>query len=375
MLSHRNDAASISFPSSGITRWGGMILCFLLLLWSKIVTAQSPPEVPQPIVPQPIGTQPKTGSTPTNPALLPKPASTDLTESPKGTITPNKQGNPWKGKIVLPKDIGITFYYQDKEKKWQTGGPLRGLSLVAEGGDDQWVAMRQGALQVWVLKDKVVELSKAVDYFTSIIQQHADQPAGYARRGWAYRLLGKYDEAINDYNEAIRLNPSFAAGWNNRATIWQFKGEFDKAISDYTEAIRLEPKFAMALKNRGDLYAMQQKYDLALKDYDQAISTYENDHVTLNAKAWLLATCPDSKYRDSKKAKELVDKAIELTRGRVPRYIGTLAAVAGERGEYTEALRLLDSVMRDEAYMRWFGKTAEAMKRKFIRQQPYRDEP
>ena len=32
----------------------------------------------------------------------------------------------------------------------------------------------------------------------------------------ALLLQDKYDEAIKDYDEAIRLNPKYAAPWNNK---------------------------------------------------------------------------------------------------------------------------------------------------------------
>ena len=46
---------------------------------------------------------------------------------------------------------------------------------------------------------------------------------------------------MNDYNEAIRLNPTFAMAYNRRAIAWDNKKEYEKAINDFNEAIRLDP--------------------------------------------------------------------------------------------------------------------------------------
>jgi tetratricopeptide (TPR) repeat protein len=56
----------------------------------------------------------------------------------------------------------------------------------------------------------------------------------------------KYDRAIEDYNEALRLKPDFAQAFSDRGAALYFKGEYQKAIADYDEAIRLEPENARA---------------------------------------------------------------------------------------------------------------------------------
>src|SRR5215469_8549694 len=65
-------------------------------------------------------------------------------------------------------------------------------------------------------------------------------------RGNIYLSQRNYDRAIDDYNEAIRLDPKYAIGFNNRGLAYQRKGQIDRAIEDYDEAIRLNPAYALA---------------------------------------------------------------------------------------------------------------------------------
>jgi uncharacterized protein len=56
-----------------------------------------------------------------------------------------------------------------------------------------------------------------------------------------------------------------------------------------------------------------------------------------NNAAWMLATCPDSKHRNGRRAVELIEEAIQQL-GRDAGYISTLAAAYAEIGEFVRAM-------------------------------------
>lgn len=47
--------------------------------------------------------------------------------------------------------------------------------------------------------------------------------------GIAYRKKGNYDRAIQDYNEAIRLNPNYVDAFNDRGNAYFDKKDYDRA--------------------------------------------------------------------------------------------------------------------------------------------------
>jgi len=107
---------------------------------------------------------------------------------------------------------------------------------------------------------------------TNVIEAAQDTPVKLAlalnNRGVARRLKGEYDLALQDYNEAIRLNPNSASQFNNRGVIYRIKGEYDQAIADYSKAISLRSDYPAAYYNRALAYTDKGAFDDALADFN-----------------------------------------------------------------------------------------------------------
>jgi tetratricopeptide (TPR) repeat protein len=72
-------------------------------------------------------------------------------------------------------------------------------------------------------------------------------PVAYVNRGLEFVSKRNYDRAIDDYTEAIRLQPGFAFAYTSRAYAHICKGDIDKGVSDYVEVNRLDPKILDAV--------------------------------------------------------------------------------------------------------------------------------
>ena len=122
--------------------------------------------------------------------------------------------------------------------------------------------------------------------------------------------------------------------------MWRDKGEYDNAIADYNAAIQLDPKDAVAYSNRGVAWGIKKEYDKAIADFSEAIRLDPKDVGAYNNRAWLLATCPDAKFRDGKKAVELATKACELSEWKEAHSIDTLSAAFAEAGNFSKAVEM-----------------------------------
>lgn len=71
----------------------------------------------------------------------------------------------------------------------------------------------------------------------------------YTDRGDAYCGKGDYDQAIADYNEAIRLDPDDALTYIGRGDVYYSKGDYDRAVADYDTAVQIDPAYDEARQN------------------------------------------------------------------------------------------------------------------------------
>ncbi len=88
--------------------------------------------------------------------------------------------------------------------------------------------------------------------------------------------------------------------------------EWEKAIAAYSKAIELKPDLWEAFEGRRSAYAKLGQWDKIIDEYANAIQVKPDDAGFTNYLAWLLATCPDPKSRDPKRAVELGKKAVQL---------------------------------------------------------------
>jgi tetratricopeptide (TPR) repeat protein len=95
-------------------------------------------------------------------------------------------------------------------------------------------------------------------------------------RGTAYHEMGRYKDAIQDFDEAIRIHPDFST-YFYRGTSFVRSGEIDLAIKDFSEAIGRNPLiFIEAYINRADAYIREGEYDKAIADCTVVLSSKPN---------------------------------------------------------------------------------------------------
>ncbi len=89
--------------------------------------------------------------------------------------------------------------------------------------------------------------------------------------GSVFGTKGQSDEAIRQFQEAIRLKPDCADAYNNLGSRLGAKGQTDEAIRQFQEALRLKPDCAEAHYNLGIVLVSKGQLDEAIREYQEAL--------------------------------------------------------------------------------------------------------
>jgi tetratricopeptide (TPR) repeat protein len=93
----------------------------------------------------------------------------------------------------------------------------------------------------------------------------------YANRALAYSLQGKYETAIRDYDQAIRLFPEFAVALNNRAWAYFKWGRASQGMPDVEKSLRIDPMSPHSLDTRAHIHQALGNAPMAMRDYQSAM--------------------------------------------------------------------------------------------------------
>src|SRR5581483_4535576 len=94
---------------------------------------------------------------------------------------------------------------------------------------------------------------RGADYIRRSIAEGGASALSYSNLGVCYRGLGRLEDAIAAFREAVRLDPKFVGARYNLAMALEAARSPEEAVAHYREVLRLEPGFVQALNNLGSL--------------------------------------------------------------------------------------------------------------------------
>ena len=101
--------------------------------------------------------------------------------------------------------------------------------------------------------------------------QGKDLAWAYSNRGVAYGNLGDPARAIEDYGQALRLDPDLAAAYNNRAWALYLLGRNTEALGDVDRSLSLNPGNAYVIDTRAHVLAALGRRNEALGEFERAM--------------------------------------------------------------------------------------------------------
>jgi len=136
---------------------------------------------------------------------------------------------------------------------------------------------RLAGLQAWgylsrsSFHEKLKQYQQAIDDCNRFLELNPNDASAYNSRGAAYYWLKEYQRALSDFNHALELDPNSASIYNWRGWAYYRLKEYQQAITDFNFALELDPDHASAYEGRGWTYYYFKDYQRTIADFDRAI--------------------------------------------------------------------------------------------------------
>src|SRR5438309_2294235 len=124
--------------------------------------------------------------------------------------------------------------------------------------------------------DKAVDLLKKA---TAMDHKYGDElSAVYQQRGYAAANDQRYGDAINDYNEALKLTPQQAPRIHEQRAAVEMKiQDYDKALADYSELIKLKPNEIKYINYRAYIYELKNDLQNSMAENEKILKLDPNN--------------------------------------------------------------------------------------------------
>jgi len=113
---------------------------------------------------------------------------------------------------------------------------------------------------------------EAIACFTRLLQDPAERVVNaYASLGLAYTLVAKYDLAIRNFTEALRIDPQCVPARQNLGVVLLQQGRAEEAVACFTPLLQDPQEQVDAHVNLGAAYTQLGQNDLAAQHYAEAL--------------------------------------------------------------------------------------------------------
>ena len=123
-------------------------------------------------------------------------------------------------------------------------------------------------------------VNKAIGYHSRAIELFPEYHDAYGSRGLAYFRTGKYDQAYDDYQKALKHRPNDDKVLSNLGFIYFLRQQLDSAETVYRKSVSLNPRFIDARRNLGAVLAMKKRFPEAIEQWQEGLK-YEPENATL----------------------------------------------------------------------------------------------
>jgi protein O-mannosyl-transferase len=223
--------------------------------------------------------------------------------------------------------VSATWALRDLSASWRYQRQIAGLGAAILLGALAWRAWNQASF--WRDSETL---------WTHALMVTSDNDVAENNLGIVFLGRGQLNEAISRFQAAVDLRTENAPAHDNLANALLQKGQLADAILHYRKLLEIQPDNVEAHNILGAVLIQQGRVKEAIEQWQETLAIRpENGNAKSNL-AWVFATYPEESIRDGTRAVQLAEQAVQLSGGKNPIVLRTLAAAYAESGHFEEAI-------------------------------------
>ena len=195
---------------------------------------------------------------------------------------------------------------------------------------------------------------QAEAWFRLALRDDTSSAEAHYGLGSAYLKLKKTSEAKKSFEHVVTLSASYPEtvpnAWNNLGLLAIGEGRADEAIDDFKQALRVNPDHLIALQNLGNAYRQQKRWDDARNAFERALAAAPEDPEANYGLAMVFA-----QKDDAARTYEYLQKALQ-SRPNYPEALNNLGVLYLRTRRRDEAVAKFEECIRvapgfEQAYL------------------------
>ncbi|MGB7449292.1 MAG: tetratricopeptide repeat protein, partial [Ornithinimicrobium sp.] len=120
---------------------------------------------------------------------------------------------------------------------------------------------------------------EAIASYDQALQIQPDYDLAWHNRGWALFKLGQFEEALSSFDQALQIQPDNDATWGGRGWALFKLGQFEEALSSFDQVLKIQPDCQDAWYMRGKALGYLRQLEKAIVSFDQALKIQPDDYL------------------------------------------------------------------------------------------------
>jgi len=196
--------------------------------------------------------------------------------------------------------------------------------------------------------------SGAIEQYRQAIEVNPD-PRFYNRLAIAQRRNNQEQQAVENFKKAVEINPQYSVAYAGLGGAYLSLRQFSDAIEAYTTALELEPTMEQARTGIAAAYTAQGNEQLERGRNNDAIAMLENaiEYHPQHSQAYLLLAVANNRIGNYEAAEQHARSAIEYKRsGQKGAEYFELGVALRRQGNKNEAIAAFQEAAKDSRYRR-----------------------